>query len=353
MKKGMKKLAALSTVAVMVFSLAACGGGSDSSSTSSSGTSSESSSTSESGSTSESSVTSESSAGSEAADGNYRIALVHQHMTNSFHIAASEGAQEKADELGVELVEFDAGQDAQTQISQIEQCISEKYDVIAFEPVDPDGLVDTAKKVMDAGIICLNFSSTITGWEEIINGYAGASNTAAGELEMQNVVDLIGGEGQIAILTGPEGDSGGLLRYAGYENVLANYPDVEIVVQSACDWDTALAQSTVESWKVAYPDLKAIVSENDGMAVGAGNVYGANSGMIITGVDASEDGLEAIGDGRQTGTVAQDAATQGGLLVQLAYDFLTGAEEGLGVESVCENIWVDAENLEAYQNGEL
>lgn len=349
MKKGIKKLVALSTVAVMAASLAACGSSSSSTSTSGSNANSASSASSASSAAS----TSSASGSSAKADGNYKLAYIHQHMTNSFQIAIQEGLKSKAEELGMTLQEFDADQDAATQISQIEQCISEGYDAIAFEPVVPDGLVDAAHDIVDAGIVCINAVSTVTGWEEFVDGYAGASNVEAGEAEMTEVVDLIGGKGEIAILTGPEGDSGALDRYQGYMNVLENYPDVKVVAESACDWDTALAQSTVESWKVAYPDLVAIVAENDGMAVGAGNVYGADSGVVITGVDASEDGLEAIADGRQTGTVAQDAKVQGELVVQLAYDLLTGAKTGKGNSSVCDNVWVNADNLEAYQNGEL
>lgn len=83
----------------------------------------------------------------------------------------------------------------------------------------------------------------------------------------------------------------------GYENILKNYPEIKQVVAPAdCQWDTASAQSTVESWLSAY-DLDAIVCENDGMAVGAGNAAGANSGIVIAGVDGTPDGFEAIQDG--------------------------------------------------------
>ena len=188
-----------------------------------------------------------------------KIALIHQHMTNSFQIAVTEGADAKAEELGVELVHFDAGQDASTQIGQIEQCIAEGYDAIIFEPVDPAGLVDAAKKVMDAGIYCVNFSSTIEGWDKIVNGYAGASNEEAGEVEMQQVADLIGGKGKICILTGPDGDSGGLLRYKGYTNILEKYPDIEIIAEAAADWDTVKGQEKAENWLIAFDQIDAIV----------------------------------------------------------------------------------------------
>ena len=71
-------------------------------------------------------------ASAESGDGAYKIALIQQHQTNAFQIGVTEGAQAKADELGVELNILSADQDAAKQISQIEQCVSEGYDAILF-----------------------------------------------------------------------------------------------------------------------------------------------------------------------------------------------------------------------------
>ena len=60
-------------------------------------------------------------------------------------VGAKDEIEAKAAELGVDLTILSADQDAATQISQIEQCVSEGYDAILFEPVDPDGLADAAK----------------------------------------------------------------------------------------------------------------------------------------------------------------------------------------------------------------
>ena len=65
-------------------------------------------------------------------------------------VGAKAEIEAKAAELGVDLTILSADQDAATQISQIEQCVSEGYDAILFEPVDPDGLADAAKSV-DSG----------------------------------------------------------------------------------------------------------------------------------------------------------------------------------------------------------
>ena len=113
----------------------------------------------------------------------------------------------------------------------------------------------------------------------------------------------------------------------GYENILKNYPEIKQVVAPAdCQWDTASAQSTVESWLSAY-DLDAIVCENDGMAVGAGNAAGANSGIVIAGVDGTPDGFEAI---------------------QAAVKLLKG-ETLDTTEIVTDNTWIDSSNVKDYE----
>jgi len=283
-----------------------------------------------------------------AEDGAYKVALIQQHQTNAFQIAVTEGAQAKADELGVELTILSADQDAATQISQIEQCVSEGFDAILFEPVDPDGLRDAAKAAADAGVIVINVVSSCTDWESAgISAVSCGNNVKAGENEMQHVVDLLGGKGNVAFLTGPSAVTDALDRLQGYHNVMENYPEiVEVVAPADCEWDTAKAQATVESWLSAY-DLDAIVCQNDGMAVGAGNAAGANSGIIITGVDGTPDGYEAIKDGRMTGTVAQD----GGIMAASGLEATVTLLDGGSLEStliIADSVWIDASNVDQY-----
>ena len=287
--------------------------------------------------------------GADSGSDSYKIALIQQHQTNAFQIAVSEAAEAKADELGVDLTILSADQDAATQISQIEQCVSEGYDAILFEPVDPDGLADAAKSAADSGVVMINIISACTDWQN--NGISAVSygnNVKAGETEMEQVAKLLNGKGNIAILTGPSGDAGGLQRMEGYENILKNYPEIKQVVAPAdCQWDTASAQSTVESWLSAY-DLDAIVCENDGMAVGAGNAAGANSGIVIAGVDGTPDGFEAIQDGRISGTVSQNGGAMAANGIEAAVKLLKG-ETLDTTEIVTDNTWIDSSNVKDYE----
>ena len=287
--------------------------------------------------------------GADSGSDSYKIALIQQHQTNAFQIAVSEAAEAKADELGVDLTILSADQDAATQISQIEQCVSEGYDAILFEPVDPDGLADAAKSAADSGVVMINIISACTDWQN--NGHLrcflrqqrkGRRNRdGAGCKAPQR-------QGQHRYPDRPSGDAGGLQRMEGYENILKNYPEIKQVVAPAdCQWDTASAQSTVESWLSAY-DLDAIVCENDGMAVGAGNAAGANSGIVIAGVDGTPDGFEAIQDGRISGTVSQNGGAMAANGIEAAVKLLKG-ETLDTTEIVTDNTWIDSSNVKDYE----
>ena len=284
----------------------------------------------------------------EGAGAGYKVLLLQQHRNNAFQNGVAAAAEAAAAELGCELTMLSSDSDAATQINQIEQAIGE-YDAVLFEPVNPDALGAAAKEAADAGVVVINIISACTDWESYgIAALSCGDNVTAGETEMQNVADLLGGKGKIAILTGPSGDSGGLQRLEGYTNILANYPEIEQVVEPAdCGWDTASAQTTVESWLSAY-ELDAIVCENDGMAIGAGNAAGANSGIIITGVDGTPDGFEAIKDGRITGTVSQNGGEMAANGLNAAILLLKG--EALESNTlITTNSWIDANNIADYE----
>ena len=122
---------------------------------------------------------------------------------------------------------------------------------------------------------------------------------------------------------------------------------VQVVAPADCQWDTAKAQATVESWLSAY-DLDAIVCENDGMAVGAGNAAGANSGIVITGLDGTPDGYEAIKDGRMAGTVAQDGGAMAANGLEAAVTLLDGGSLESNV-LITDSVWIDASNVADYE----
>ncbi len=322
-----KKLFAMLLAAMMVLSLAACGGNTETPANNDQPADN----------------------GGETEKTGYKIALCMSHQTNAFTIAVGKGAQEKAAELGVTLDIFDGKQDQATQTSQIEQCISSGYDGILVEPISVDGIVPAVKAANEAGVPVITVVQTMSGQDEYAKAYRGGNDTNAGKLQMQSVVDLLEGKGSIAVLYGPMGSDGQLARKAGYDEVLANYPDVKVEFAETANWVTEEALSLVENWLSTGTEINAIVAQNDGMAMGALKAVedaGMQDEIIVVGVDAVDDALQAIADGRLTGTISQDAPGQGALGVEAMVQVLNGEEVEPVVYTEC--IWITKDNVADY-----
>lgn len=282
-----------------------------------------------------------------ASGGDYTIGCTVYYMTE-FVTLMVEGMEEKADELGVNLVMLDAQQDAQNQITQVENLIAQQVDAIIVAAVDSDAILPAIEMCEDANIPLIGVNM-LFNTEEAYH-YVGPDDVLAGELEMQHAIDAIGGAGKIAILEGPIGQSAQIQRLEGNENVLADYEGkVEVIAQQTANWSREEALTLVENWLETFSgELNAIVAHNDEMALGAIQALeaaGLSDQIVVTGVDAILDGCNAVKEGTLLGTVYQDAALEGSEAVVKAYGVLTGevTEKEL---SYIDMKWITQENVD-------
>jgi len=256
----------------------------------------------------------------------YTIGCTVYYMTE-FVTLMTGGMQTKADELGSELIMLDAGQDAQKQITQVENLIAQKVDVIIVAAVDSDAILPAIEMCETAGIPLVGVNMLFNTDEAY--HYVGPDDVLAGELEMQNAIDAIGGEGKVVILEGPIGQSAQIQRLEGNEKVLKeNEGKIEVLAQQTANWSREEALTLTENWLETFSgQIDAIVAHNDEMALGAIQALeaaGLTDKIVVTGVDAILDGCNAVKDGTLLGTVYQDAALEGSDAVQKAYDILEG-----------------------------
>jgi inositol transport system substrate-binding protein len=123
------------------------------------------------------------------------------------------------------------------------------------------------------------------------------------------------------------GHEAALMRTEGNKQVFAKYENIEIVAETTGKWDRALGMQVAENWYQANPDLKAVVCNNDEMAIGAllaAEAIGIkDEELIIAGVDATPDALEFLGKGLDV-TVFQSADGQGYGGAKAAYKLVKG-----------------------------
>lgn len=225
--------------------------------------------------------------------------LVHD-LSNPFWATQAKGAQDEADELGVDLIVVDAKVDAAKEVSTWEDWITRGLDGIMISCVDEETSKGYCEKAQEAGIKVMAAVHPLPGADASLANDEYHYGYLAGEYAGKFIAEKLGGNAKFALLAGdvtpfviPRTDG---IR----DGILAEAPDAELVSRQD-GFQTEVAIEVIESVLQAHPDLKVIGCLNDDGALGAYEVMtgvGANPDEIcITGTDGIAQALELIKEG--------------------------------------------------------
>lgn len=327
----MKKKVAMLVMLSMLVGLTACGGGGeDAASDSSAGSETSSSGSVSESAGSESSESSSSGAGETAKKdpSEMKIGVSYQNLANEFITYMAESVKSKADELGVELVELDGQGSAEEQLKQVESFITDGCDAIILNPFDASGCVPCVDAANEAGIPIVVVNGLTDNVDEAYC-YVGGDTVDSGRLAMRCMAEALGGKGNIVVIDGPTAHSAQLDRTQGIEEVLEEYPDIQIIAEQTANWDRAEAMTLMENWLQMGEQIDGVVGQNDEMAIGALKaIQAANmqDSIKVVGIDAIADALDLVESGEMIGTVYQDAVGQGEGAVEAAVKAVNGEE---------------------------
>lgn len=221
----------------------------------------------------------------------------------------------------IKLEALNAQDDWGKQQEQIKGLIDRKVAAIVVLPVKnkTDSLTTAAR---NAGIPIVYVNQRPA--EAMGDGaaYVGSDETMAGRLQAEQLVKKSGGKGEVFILKGEAEHDATINRTKGFKAVIAARPDLKVVGEEVGNWKRSEGKRlTVEAMK-KHPNLTAIVANNDEMAVGALDALteaGVPKGkVLIFGVDATVEALDAVKDGGMAATVLQNARGQGRGAIDLA-----------------------------------
>jgi len=225
---------------------------------------------------------------------------------------------EAASRENIELFSYEGNVDAEQQIADVKDMIAKKVDVIILNPLNAAKSNEAVQLAISAGIPVVGIN-TIPDTDKLTT-YVGSNDIQAGEIQMQYIAETLGGEGNIVILRGLLAQSSQIQRARGILNVLDKYPNIHVLEEETANWSRAEAYEFMKKWHAEHgSNIDAVVSHNDGMALGALD-YMEEAGIHIPiiGVDAIPDALQSVKDGKLTATVFQDATGQAKMAVNLA-----------------------------------
>jgi ABC-type sugar transport system substrate-binding protein len=254
-----------------------------------------------------------------------KIGVSMKNLSDEFVKTIANAMKAKADELGVQLVMFDAQGQLEKELANVEDLITQKVDVLVLNPFDAEGsgaAVDAAKKAGIPVVLC----NTLTN-NKNYDVYVGSMDEEAGRIQGEFLGKVLNEKGNVGVLMGVIGQSPQIYRKQGLEESLfAKYPRIKKVAEQTANWKRDEAMRITEDWLLRFPEINAIAAQNDDMAMGALQAVQAKGrkDIIIVGIDAIPDALQAVKEGKLAATVFQDAKGQGSKAIEVAWQLTKG-----------------------------
>jgi inositol transport system substrate-binding protein len=246
-------------------------------------------------------------------------------MQNEFVVSVSDEMEKKAKESGVRLITVDAERSALKQVEQIESFIAQGVDAIILNPCEVEASSPAVKKALAANIPIINVNSETS---EQPTAFIGSDDVESGRIAMRYIVDKTGGKGKVIMIHGYMGQAAQIQRAEGAKEILASTPGLELIAEQSGQWDRAKSMSLMENWIQSYgSQISAVFAQNDEMAMGAVKALteaGLKDKVIVVGIDAIPDALQAVKKGTLDATVFQNAREQGSQAVATALSIIQG-----------------------------
>ncbi len=269
-----------------------------------------------------------------AAEGGQSYVLVPKNLGNPYFDTANTGAQEAAQELGVEVTyQGSSVADATEQIQLLNSLIAQNVDGLAISANDADALVPTGQEAIDAGIPVVTWDSAIAPEGRTIHvNQAEAQGIADVQLEM--AADLAGGEGEIAILSATSTAPNQNEWIALMEEQLASneaYAGLELVDTVYGDDEDEKSYNEAQALMRTYPDLKVIIAPTTvGIAAAARAVQDADrvGEVFVTGLGTPNQMREYVKSGAAPQFALWNPADLGYLSIYTLHALATGEITG-------------------------
>ena len=240
-----------------------------------------------------------------------RAAIGNAGLQSTWCALGKTTAELWGDLLDVEVVWFDGEFNIEKQRSELERLANQDWDFVAVQAFQIDTLEPAVRKLkrrnvpvisMDTHLVAPSRMREAGVWIQVEpdQEYMGRTST-------QYLADAIGGRGKVIHIGGASGHSGARGRRKGFNEIVAKYPEIEVIGGGVrwCDWEKEKARSTFEALlNQTREKIAGAFFHSDDMALAAVEALSGSrhKGMVVTAVDGQREGLLAIKDGRLAAT---------------------------------------------------
>jgi len=249
------------------------------------------------------------------------VAFFVKNVTNPFWKACRIGADKAAKDLGValEVVAPTKPDNIEEQTRLVEDWIVRKPDAFVFVPVDYKALVPSIQKVNKAGIPVVNYNNRMTDIEMVT--YVGSDDELMEYQICMYLFKAMGGKGKVVHIDGVPAAITAQARRRGFERAVKETPGIEVLASQPGQYRRLPAVQVFENLMQRFPQIDAVVSANDDMAVGIAEALaaaGRGTNTKVIGIDGIPDATAAIAAGKMFATADFSGHDQAYLAVTAA-----------------------------------
>lgn len=220
-----------------------------------------------------------------------KIGMSFQELNNPYFVTMKQALEEAAASVGATVIITDARHDVAKQISDVEDMIQKKIDILLLNPTDSTGVEGAVKSAKAAGIIVAAVDANAKG---PVDTFVGSKNYDAGVMACEYMGKALDGKGDVAILDGiPVVPI--LERVRGCKDALKKFPGIKIVTTQNGKQERDQALAVTENMIQAHASLKGIFSVNDGGAMGSlAAIEASGKDIKLTSVDGAPEAIKAM-----------------------------------------------------------
>jgi len=259
----------------------------------------------------------------EKKDEGKKVGLVVSTLNNPFFVTLRDGAEEKAAELGIEIVALDSQNDPAKELANVEDLMVRGVDVILINPTDSDAVVRAVMQANKNNIPVITLDRGASDGE--VATHIASDNVAGGEMAGKFILEKLGKGAKVVELEGIPGTTAARDRGKGFNNIANG--NLDVVARQAADFDRAKGLTVMENILQAESEIDAVFAHNDEMALGALKaVEDSGKDILVVGFDATDDAVNSVKSGRLGATVAQQPGMIGAMGVDAALKIINGEE---------------------------
>lgn len=251
------------------------------------------------------------------------IALIVSTLNNPFFVTLKEGAVQKANELGYDLVVLDSQNNPAKELANVEDTLVKGTKLILINPTDSEAVGNAVLAANKAGIPVITLDRTASKGEVV--SHIASDNVAGGKMAGNFIFEKLGASAKVIQLQGIVGTSASRERGEGFTQSIQEN-NLTLLTAQPADFDRAKGMNVMQNLLTAYPNVQAVFAENDEMALGAMRAIqttGRND-ILVVGFDGTEDGIKSVSRGKLGATVAQQPNEIGAMGIEIADKVIKG-----------------------------